>query len=194
MTRRVSLVVLAAGQSLRFGGDKLKHEIDGVPMLLRALRLYAALSDRFCRRTVVLCPERACFQAEAEALGYRVVYNDRPADGQSRSVRLGALDAMQANPDGILFSVADQPYLTAKTVTAILDRFDGAPDRIVQPAANGRRGNPVLFPAACIEALCSLSGDVGGSAVIHSHPELLLTVEAAAKELMDIDRRTEGSQ
>lgn len=194
MTRRVSLVVLAAGQSLRFGGDKLQYEIDGVPMLLRALRLYAALSDRFCSRTVVLCPERSAFQAEAEALGYRVVYNDRPADGQSRSVRLGALDAMQSIPDGILFSVADQPYLKAETVAAILDRFGAAPDRIVQPTANGRRGNPVLFPAACIEALCSLSGDVGGSAVIRSHSDLLLTVEATAKELIDIDRKTEGSQ
>ena len=193
MTARVALVVLAAGQSLRFCGDKLQYPIDGVPMLLRTLRLYAsdALSDAFVSRTVVLNRSRESFAAAAKSLGYRVVFNEHPESGQSQSVRLGALDALPGQPDGILFSVADQPYLSETTVRRLADAFAAAPDRIVLPAADGRRGNPVLFPIALCEKLCELTGDVGGNVVIRQHPNLLLPVETPAQELQDIDRRTE---
>jgi CTP:molybdopterin cytidylyltransferase MocA len=55
MTARIALVLLAAGSSRRFGGDKLQTPIDGVPMLLHALRLYTEepLQDRFCARILV---------------------------------------------------------------------------------------------------------------------------------------------
>lgn len=194
MKRRVALVLLAAGQSLRFGSDKLLHEIDGVPMLSRMLRLYAdaPLDAVFASRTVVLARERAAFAKEAEALGWRVVCNERPEAGQSLSVRLGTLDALQNNPDGILFSVADQPHLCANTVLRLLEVFDASPDRIVAPIANGRRGNPVLFPSIYGAELCALTGDVGGSPVIRRHIDRLLTVETDARELTDMDRKTEG--
>lgn len=191
---RVALVLLAAGQSRRFGSDKLRLLWDGEPMLSRTLRRYCEepLMNAFVSRTVVLSDARADFAAEAERLGWRVVFNPHPEDGQSQSVRLGVRDAMRFSPDGVLCSVADQPNLGAKTVLRILNAFEENRTRIVRPAANGRMGNPVLFPNDLFEPLCALTGDVGGSAVIRQHSERVLTVETTEEELKDVDRETEA--
>ncbi|MBR0425598.1 MAG: nucleotidyltransferase family protein [Clostridia bacterium] len=190
MSARVALVVLAAGRSLRYGSDKLRSLSDGEPMLLRALRLYAGLP--FVSKTVVLSPDRIDFADAAETLGYRVVINPRPKDGQSQSVRLGVEAARAAQPDGVLCSVSDQPYLTEGTVQTILERFASDPGRIVRPVANGIPGNPVLFPADCLEELCLLTGDVGGSAVIRRHADRVTCIATEERELTDVDRKTEA--
>ncbi len=190
---RIALVLLGAGKSERFGSDKLQYPVDGVPMLRRAVSLYAdePLADVFSARVLVTQRHREEAAREAGRLGYTVIYNDVPERGISYSIRLGAEEAQKSGSDGILFSVADQPYLTAKTVLRIAERFTAAPDRIVAPFAGERRGNPVLFPIALTDELCALSGDVGGSRVIRAHAELLVRVEADAEELRDLDRRTE---
>ena len=49
------------------------------------------------------------------------------------------------------------------------------------------RGNPCLFPARFFPELMALEGDRGGSGVIRRHPEALLLLETAERELQDID-------
>ena len=60
---------------------------------------------------------------------------------------------------------------------------------IFAPEAEGRRGNPVLFPAALFEELLQVTGDRGGRQVIAAHPDLLRTVTVPAAELKDIDTK-----
>ncbi|MBQ5986469.1 MAG: nucleotidyltransferase family protein [Clostridia bacterium] len=194
MTARIALVLLAAGNSRRFGGDKLQTPIDGVPMLLHALRLYTEepLQERFCARILVTQQSRKSLAEEAERLGYTVVWNDAPEDGISRSIRLGTEAAKRSDPDGVLYSVADQPYLKADTVRRILDTFAVTNTQIVAPSFEGKRGNPVVFPKTFLPDLCALSGDVGGNVIIKRHPECLHIVAATERELMDIDRNQGG--
>ena len=194
MTARIALVLLAAGSSRRFGDDKLQARIDGVPMLLRALRLYAGdeLKDRISTRILVTQPCRRMLAEKAERLGYTVIWNDAPEKGISLSIRLGTEAAKVGDPDGVLYSVADQPYLTAATVCRIVDTFNETKSHIVAPIADGRRGNPVIFPKTFIPNLCALSGDVGGNVIIKQHPVCLRTVAAATRELTDIDWQSGG--
>ncbi len=194
MKAQIALVLLAAGSSRRFGGDKLQAEIEGAPMLSHALRLYAgdALKDRFSIRILVTQPCRRALAEEAERLGYAVIWNDAPEDGISRSIRLGTEAVRTCNPDGVLYSVADQPYLTADTVCRMIDLFCETKSHIVAPIANGRRGNPVIFPKRFIPDLCALTGDVGGNVIIRQNLACLRTVAAATRELKDIDRQSGG--
>ncbi len=192
---KIALVLTAAGSSKRFGGDKLAYPIDGKPMLLHALELYDRLRDRFVLRTVVLKTGAAERRAVAERMEYRVTENPDPERGIASSVVLGTETAAKADPDGILYAVGDQPRVTEKTVLALLSVFETDPTRIVAPIADGKRGNPVLFPKDLIPELLTLSGDVGGSQVIAKHPDRLVTVEVPAKELYDVDtRQTDASR
>ncbi len=186
---KIALVLTAAGSSSRFGGDKLAYPIDGKPMLQHALELYTRLEDEFCMRVAVLKPDAGERKLTAEQMGFVVAENAHASEGMATSVVLGTRTASESDPDGILYAVGDQPRVKEETVLRLLSAFRQDPTRIVAPIANGRRGNPVLFPKSLIPELLQLKGDVGGSCVIKAHPELLTTVEATEEELRDIDVR-----
>jgi molybdenum cofactor cytidylyltransferase len=67
----------------------------------------------------------------------------------------------------------------------LLDAFEEEPERIVSLSSAGTRGNPAVFPRAMFRELTELAQDVGGGAVIRSHPELLRLVEAGAAPRAD---------
>ena len=186
---KIALVLTAAGSSKRFGSDKLAYPIDGKPMLLHALELYDRLRDRFVSRTIVLKTGAEERRMIAERMEYRVAENPDPERGMASSVVLGTENALKSDPDGILYAVGDQPRVTETTVLALLDSFIKDPTRIVAPIANGKRGNPVLFPRDLFPELLKLSGDLGGSQIIARHADRLLTVEVPAQELRDFDTR-----
>ena len=186
---KIALVLTAAGSGKRFGSDKLAYPIDGKPMLLHALELYDRMRDRFVSRTVVLKTGAEERRMVAERMEYRVAENPDPERGIASSVVIGTEDALKSDPDGILYAVGDQPYVTEKTVLALSEAFSKDPTRIVAPVANGKRGNPVLFPKDLFPELLQITGDVGGSQVIAKHRDRLVTVETPRKELDDIDTR-----
>lgn len=178
----IGCVVLAAGESRRFGADKRSATLDGVPLLERAL--CAVPKEKLDAVCVVTRGAEA--MARAARRGFGCVLNDKPELGLSRSVRLGT-EALRARCRAILYLVADQPLLRKESVGALLDFARVYPDRIVAAAHDGKRGNPCLFPEAFFPELCALSGDAGGGAVIRAHPAELLLFELDARELLDVD-------
>ena len=179
---RIGCVVMAAGQSRRFGGDKLGAVLEGETLLERALE--AVPAEEFCRVVVV---GRGTVLEQAAKRSFEAVENDRPEEGLSRTVRLGLERLLDM--DGGLFQVADQPRLRRETVAALTALWRAHPDRIVGLSFRGIRGNPCLFPHRFFRELLQLEGDTGGGRVIRSHPEDLLTLEAAEEELLDVDDR-----
>ena len=93
----LSLVVLAAGASRRFGAaNKLLQLLDGKPLLCHTLELAAALP--VMQRAAVCSVETAPL---AEAAGFTVLLNPQPELGQSHSLRLGLAACRES--DGCLF-------------------------------------------------------------------------------------------
>ena len=178
---RLGCLVMAAGSGRRFGGNKLAAELDGKPLIRRALE--AVPAAQFAAITVVSQYEDIV--ELAAQFGFAAIHNDRPDLGLSRTIQLGT-EAMRTC-DGILYMVADQPKLRQETVARIVDVFRQHPDKIVGAGHDGRRGNPNLFPAKFFPELMALSGDHGGSSVIRAHEDDLLLVETDAAELFDCD-------
>ena len=179
---RIGCVVMAAGRSRRFGGDKLSAVLDGETLLERALE--AVPAEEFCRVVVV---GRGTVLEQGAAHGFETVENDRPEKGLSRTVRLGLERLLDC--DGVLFQVADQPRLRRETVAALAALWRSHPDKIVGLSHRGVRGNPCLFPHRFFRELLQLEGDTGGGKVIRDHTEDLLTMEAPEEELFDVDDR-----
>ena len=166
-------VIMAAGNAVRFGANKLEAELDGKPLIRRAFEAVpAGVFDRVVA-------------ALAREFGFEPVRNDRPGDGLSRTVRLGTQALAQC--DGIAFLVADQPLLSASAVRAVVRQWREHPSCIVGAACGTRRGNPNLFPREFFPALCALEGDRGGSAVIRQYPERYLAVDVPPEALADVD-------
>lgn len=192
---KLGCVLLAAGSGTRFGGDKLLHRIDGVPMVERACMLHAGVD--YDARILVMRPGDEAVQSIAARYGFSTVVNERALDGIGTSAAAGAAALRMRNEplDGALFAVCDQPYLTHATVSALMRRFCEAPHAIVAPVCNGKRGNPVIFPGELLGEFAWLSGDVGGSAIIRAHRELLTSVAVEdPSELFDVDYQLEESR
>lgn len=175
-------VILASGNSARFGKNKLLVPVQGKPMIERAFEAVPAqaLSD------VVVITQYEDIEALAGRFGFRCVRNRSPELGLSHSVRLGTL-ALRECCDGILYQVADQPWLKRESVSRMLEVFRAHPGSIVSMSCGGRRGNPCVFPKTCFDELCRLTGDRGGRAVIEGNGHPLILFEAAGAELADID-------
>jgi molybdenum cofactor cytidylyltransferase len=146
----------------------------------------------------------------------RMVSNPDYLTGQASSLRVGlraVLDAFPelaaapppgsaaaaagnvpppALPRAVVFCLGDQPLVTAKTVTALIDAYLASPARpgpvVVAPVHAGRRGNPVLIDRRLFPELLALTGDVGARGVLDRHAGAgTLLVPAGPEVLVDLD-------
>lgn len=177
----IGCLVMAAGNAVRFGRNKLLAQYRGKPLIERTLE--SIPRDLFSRITVVTQYDEVA--SLARSFGYGVIRNCCPEKGISETVRLGT--AAMASCDAILYMVADQPLLKAESVRKIILAWTENPQMITGAASGGKKGNPCIFPRKYFDELLLLEGDHGGSAVIRSHPEALITVEINADELRDVD-------
>ena len=179
---RIAALVLAAGSSKRFGGDKRLHPIDGVPMLPRTLAAYRAVLDDV---GVVVRPREPAVASLVETAGCRLIEAPDAEQGQSRSLAAGVTAMRHA--DGLLIGLGDMPFLAPSTVHALVAAMRRNPHRILRPTHNGRAGNPVGFPACCFDALTRVTGDVGARDLIATSDRVLRLSTDDPNVLRDVD-------
>ena len=188
LQRQFGIVVLAAGLSRRYGGNKLLEErISEEPLYEVTLDKLSRFSDCVC----VVVTRFDEIEAAAKQRGMVVVRNGVPELGISHSLHLGLLACLERNPylRGVLFMVCDQPYLRAETMERMLEEGLAHPQAIVCASHEGRRGNPVLWDTCYMSDLLSLTGDAGGRQIIKKYQENVRLVECGEKELADVDIR-----
>ena len=144
---RLGCVVMAAGNSKRFRGNKLLALYDGRMLIERALQ---AVPDKEFYKVAVVSQYPEILEM-AKRYGFIPVLNSAPEEGVSLTIRLG-LDAL-GKVDGAMFMVADQPLLTKSSVEAEIDFFKREPNSITAMAYGKRRGNPAIFPKDLFVAL-----------------------------------------
>ena len=178
---KIAVILEAAGDSKRFGGNKLLHTMeDGRPMIASILDTVRRI-DAYKRIIVTQYDEVAALASDFE-----VVRNDRPDLGISRSMQLGIEAAKGA--DAYMFCVCDQPGLKPATLERLMDAYKKGTAGIVSLSWQGKMCNPKIFSSAYRDELMALSGDTGGRQIISEHKKDLLLVEADSEdEVMDID-------
>ena len=193
MKGRYAIVVLAAGAGVRFGGDKLLAKIEGRTLYEKMLHKVCVFSSF---PAFIVTGEKKIVE-EATKRGISCVWNDRPEEGITRSLRMG-LEAVRSrfadegradDLKGVLFAVCDQPGLTASTIQRIFNTAVLHPGDIVCAGHGGEPGNPVLWDSAYFAELMELTGDTGGRQIMNRYGDRLRVVETEVSELFDIDRR-----
>ena len=179
---KIAIILEAAGDSKRFGSNKLLHIMDdGRPMIASILDAVRPL-EAYKKILVTQYDEVAAMAADME-----VVMNDRPDLGISRSMQLGLAAAGDA--DAYMFCVCDQPGLKTTTLERLIEAYKKGTAGIVSLAWQGKMCNPKIFSSRYKEELMSLSGDTGGRQILASHKDDILLVEAESEdEVKDIDR------
>jgi molybdenum cofactor cytidylyltransferase len=180
--RLIAGILLAAGQSTRFGRQKLLEPWHGETLVRKTARVFLDAGVR--PLVVVVSVDSRLVDALAD-LPLTTVENSHPELGISSSIATG----LRALPDGTgasLIGVADQPYLTSEAVEALVSAF--SPGRIIVPRWGDHRGNPPVFDRRFFSELLALHGDHGGQQVIAAHADAVTEVELPAGLGDDIDR------
>lgn len=180
-----AVVILAAGSSTRFGGNKLLAVVSGKPLYQHTLERMCAFSSY----PMYLVTGYEEIKKAAEEQGVQIVANDQPKLGISRSIKQGLAACLRQHPQiqGILFSVCDQPNLKTATIQRILNTAAVHKGQIICAGSRERPGNPVLWDRAFFHALTDLEGDNGGKQVMSHYQDKVRYVEAWPEELKDVD-------
>lgn len=184
---RLALVLLAAGESRRFGGNKLLHELNGKPMYQYILEQIQGLpSDMIGQKLLVTQYED--IRKEAETRGFLTVENKNSRLGISHSLHLG-LQALDDRADAVMFAVCDQPWLRQATIWKLITEWRQSGKGIACLGYQGEPGNPVIFSKRYYKELLELTGDTGGKRVLCRHMDDVWISEAEEQELKDMDTR-----
>lgn len=159
---------------MRFGGDKLRADLVGLPLAQHAARTMAGLP---------LAWRFAVIGAGEPPPGFRSVTNPDPAGGQGGSLALGVAAARAAGAAAVLVMLADMPFVSSEHLQRVLARRDG-PDTLVASGHGERRMPPALLGCYWFPTLEGLTGDRGARDLL----DRAVLVPAEAHELVDIDR------
>jgi molybdenum cofactor cytidylyltransferase len=184
-SRLIAGILLAAGQSTRFGRQKLLEPWHGEPLVRKTARCF--LEGGLQSLIVVVSADPRLVDA-LTGLPLTTVENPHPERGISSSIAIG-VRALPAATDAALIGVGDQPYLTAEAIKELVKAF--AQGRIVVPRWGDHRGNPPVFDRRFFPELLALEGDRGGQPVIVAHADAVTEVALPARFGDDIDRPEE---
>ncbi len=184
---RIAAIVLAAGRSSRMApANKLLAEVDGAPMVARAVD--AALASQAAPVVVVVGNDAARVRASLAGRPITVVENPAFAEGLSTSLRAG-IAALPAGVDGAVVLLGDMPRVSARHVDRLIAAFNPVEGRaICVPTFRAKRGNPVLWGAAFFPEMSTLGGDAGARALLGRHADQVVEVDMADDGvLLDVD-------
>ncbi|MDR2355521.1 MAG: histidine phosphatase family protein [Clostridiales Family XIII bacterium] len=182
-------VVLAAGYSARMGDFKALLDVGGKSA---AARLIDALREGGAREVVLVTGHaRERLAGLVGAGGAVEAYNERFAEGMFSSVRAGlakALEITGGRASACLLSPVDCPLVPASAIKALLDAHRKQPGRFIVPCYRGKKGHPLLIPAAFLPEILAHAGEGGLKAVTDRREDDLLRLETGDEGVvLDMD-------
>lgn len=208
----IHIIYMAAGNSRRFGSNKLFYELDGKPMYRHLLDRFVEIKNRYNKSksdsqtidiTVVTryreildycacIPDcHAVISPDSEkGISYTIKAGIMAVQEQKKLKKSSEVTHHTAETEGYyMFAVADQPYLKSQSVIKLIDRVlkNTVGKRLAFSLRCGDTvGNPCVFNSSLIPQLLSLEGDKGGRSVAKKHDCVYVDI-ADERELMDID-------
>ncbi len=160
---RLFAIVLAAGESKRFGSVKQLATLGSETLVCRAARVARACCHR---NTAIVVGHRAwdVLSAAGGQCQFALV-NDRHAQGIGTSIALAAT-AFANLADALVLLLADQPLVRVQHLERLIAAWSGDDTHIVTSRYRHTTGPPVLLPRGSFASLRELKGDSGAKALL----------------------------
>lgn len=211
----IHIIYMAAGNSRRFGSNKLFYELGGKPMYRHLLERLIEIKDRYNKLKnaesnnpvidiTVVTRYREILDYCACIPDCHAVLSPDSEKGISYTIKAGIMAVQEqkkpektsgslhntAEPeDYYMFAVADQPYLKSQSMIKLIDKVlenKGNKRLVFSLHCGDAVGNPCVFHSSLIPQLLSLEGDKGGRSVAKKYDCVYVDI-ADERELMDID-------
>ena len=211
----IHIIYMAAGNSRRFGSNKLFYELDGKPMYRHLLERLIEIKDRYNKLKnaesnnpvidiTVVTRYREILDYCACIPDCHAVLSPDSEKGISYTIKAGIMAVQEQKKlkkssevthhtaekeEYYMFAVADQPYLKSQSVIKLIDRVlenKGNKRLVFSLRCGDAVGNPCVFHSSLIPQLLSLEGDKGGRSVAKKYDCVYVDI-ADERELTDID-------
>ena len=187
----VYALILAAGGSSRFGGDKLLADAGGRPVLTRVLDAVKEAEVRGVIRAswVVLSGPGSPVADLARLNGFRIIVAADASAGLARSLQAGIAQVEQSAPAGeaaALVVLGDQPSLRPEVIEQVIRRWRATGAAAVRPRyeeAPDEPGHPVLVSKRLWADVRQLEGDAGLGQVLARLPVAYVDVPGANPDI-----------
>ena len=208
----IHIIYMAAGNSRRFGSNKLFYELDGKPMYRHLLDRLVGIKNRYNKsksdsQTIditVVTRYREILDYCACIPDCHAVISPDSEKGISYTIKAGIMAVQEQKKlkkssevthhtaeteEYYMFAVADQPYLKSQSVIKLIDKVlenKGNMKSVFSLRCGDTVGNPCVFHSSLIPQLLSLEGDKGGRSVAKKYDCVYVDI-ADERELTDID-------
>lgn len=118
------MIYMAAGNSRRFGSNKLFYPIDGKPMYRHVLERLAAICERHSDWEIVLVSQYEELLEQGRTFAHRTVFSPESRDGASWTIKNGLKEA--DDTEAFVFFTADQPWLREKTMEGFVCEMENS--------------------------------------------------------------------
>jgi molybdenum cofactor cytidylyltransferase len=184
----LQVILLAAGSASRFGSPKLLAEIQGRPLLVRAIETLLEVVARD-QLVVVLGADAERLEPLVRQAKVEVVFNPEHAKGMATSIRAG-VTSVPSNCRGVLIALADQVAVTPDDLRRLIECWNDQPHRIAAAWYGDVAGVPAIFPAALFGELAKLQGDRGARELLRRLVGQVVTV-AMPSAVVDVDTQAD---
>lgn len=182
---RLALVILAAGESKRFGGIKQLADYQGKPLLQQVI-------DHSCNFSAVdlfliLGAHREEILNQINPMNATILDSPNWSQGMGATIA-SAVEQLQDEYDGLLFLAGDQPLIRRDQLNELISRWADNPQQIYCAQYGRTRGIPAIFPRFAYSELLALSGgDRGAKSILLNATSSVEAIEIP-EAAVDIDQ------
>ncbi len=184
--KNTGIIILAAGESSRFGSPKQLLLINQKYLLQHIIDISVT---SFAENIVlVLGAYSNDIKSLIELNNVHIIDNDNWKNGMSSSIICGLDEMLKIHPEveKIMFLLCDQPYLNTSLINDIFSKQIDTGAEIVNCNYGSTFGPPVLFYKSLFPYLKLLKGNDGAKSILYQFPEKVSEI-IFPKGTIDID-------
>lgn len=168
MENKTAIIILAAGNSSRLGEPKQLLHYRGKTLLRHTADEALKVTSQ-----IVLVTGEADRQIEDVIRDFHQIRNENWAEGMASSLKAGLRETLKRFPEAeqFIFTVCDQPFVTASVFQALVDTGNTSKKGIVASSYADTLGVPVLFGSPYAEKLLNLNGQEGARKLIQQYKD-----------------------
>lgn len=181
---KLSILILAAGNSSRLGQPKQLIEFEGQTLIERITETALLITDDIL---IILGGNFELIIPKLERFNDTIstIFNPDWQQGMGTSIRIG-VENLAEKSDLILILLSDQPFISTVLLQNMLQIFVKYRNPIVCCVYNQKLGVPMLFNKSVFPELLKLSGDIGAKSFLHLYKNNISTIDFP-EGIIDVD-------
>ncbi len=182
----IPIIILAAGMSTRFPGNKLLYNVKGKPLIRHVVE--SALNSKADEVLVVLGYKSEEIAKVLVDYDVVLIYNPEYEKGMSYSVKRG-IRAVYKWANAAIIHPADVAFIPSIVFDRVIDEYKEKQAPIVVASYRGERGHPILFSHELFGEILKISEETFGlKSITRKYRDKTLVVNTDYKEVVvDID-------